>query len=326
MGVIMSARVSYRRREDLTESQLYEYTEKSRVLDWTYVSISPQSAEILAKVLQTNTTLQELYFSVNDIGDQAGKGFGEMLRMNSTLKILDLGTNKLTDEGLEPICSALVHNTALTALFINVNDPGEKSVAGICEALQINTTLSILGLRGCGLGPDRIEQVMNALSPNKTLTHLQLDDNGITDDCMFKISSTIAESSTLTSIKLSKNPFGITGWSAFCEALKTNTSLTELSVIFIAFGHTELLKTLGDVILVNTSLQNLTIDSLSEDEEINKKFIENLSHNTTLMNLNFTEKVFYPEVHELMEKRAQQSGEKTKPPRWQQSNSSCTIC
>ena len=69
------------------------------VLDLGANRIDNQGAEQLARALQTNTTLSELYLNNNMIGEKGAQALLDTLMgPNKTLSVLDLGGNNISNE------------------------------------------------------------------------------------------------------------------------------------------------------------------------------------------------------------------------------------
>jgi Ran GTPase-activating protein (RanGAP) involved in mRNA processing and transport len=104
-------------------------------------------AKVLAKVLEVNTTLEDVFFGGNQIGDEGAKAVAEALKVNKHLKKVNFGCNQIGDEGAKAVAEALKVNTTLEKVFLwgnRIRDEGAKAVA---EALKVNTTLQDMILR-----------------------------------------------------------------------------------------------------------------------------------------------------------------------------------
>eukprot|EP00808_Paulinella_micropora_P011269 g7931.t1 len=64
-------------------------------------------ASAVAKGLQVNKTLLELYIGGNSIGAAGAQAIANMLKVNKTLTSLDLETNEIGDAGAQAIGEAL---------------------------------------------------------------------------------------------------------------------------------------------------------------------------------------------------------------------------
>ena len=157
--------------------------------------------------------------SFNDIGDEGSKAVGEALKTNTTLTNLEYvsgaavspsrGSCRRTRGDGDGLTLTSIPSGRTRSLSWNeIGDEGGKAVA---EALKTNTTLTNLKYVG---GAD--------VSPSRGSCR-RTRDNG--------------DSSTLTFLpsgqtrSLGRNEIGAEGGKAVCEALKTNTTLTNLEYV-----------------------------------------------------------------------------------------------
>ena len=83
-------------------------------------NLHADSAYALAELLQRNT-LQELYLSLNGIGDVGVKAIATGLQHNTSLQRLDLFNNNVSDVGAKVLAAALYDNTSLQQLDLEQN-------------------------------------------------------------------------------------------------------------------------------------------------------------------------------------------------------------
>jgi Ran GTPase-activating protein (RanGAP) involved in mRNA processing and transport len=88
--------------------------------------IKDDSGMLLAKMLNTNTSLRKLELEGNLLGIKSATEFGKALKKNKTLKYLDLESNQLTLDGQEmrgiyDLVEFLDHNTSLLSLNLANN-------------------------------------------------------------------------------------------------------------------------------------------------------------------------------------------------------------
>ena len=84
--------------------------------------ISDKGAKVLAKFLETNTTITILDLSDNDIGDDGAAALAEMLTKNKTLKDLDLFHNAIRKQGGSRLADALKKGCNLKHFDVSAND------------------------------------------------------------------------------------------------------------------------------------------------------------------------------------------------------------
>ena len=70
--------------------------------------------------MKENTSLTEIFFGGNNIGDEGGKAIGEALKVNTSLTKIYLDGNNIGDEGAKAIGEALKVNTSLTEIYLDI--------------------------------------------------------------------------------------------------------------------------------------------------------------------------------------------------------------
>lgn len=102
----------------------------------------------LAKVLETNESLQKLDLKYGNIGDEGSIAFAKALESNSTLKILELHRNQIGSEGAQALARALVSNSTLIKLDLQNNNIDDEGASALENALASNCRVRELGLFG----------------------------------------------------------------------------------------------------------------------------------------------------------------------------------
>ena len=72
----------------------------------------------IAEALKVNTSLKEVWLSLNNIGDEGAKAIAEALKVNTSLKVVSLPNNKIGDEGAKAIAEARKENPSIK-IYIN---------------------------------------------------------------------------------------------------------------------------------------------------------------------------------------------------------------
>jgi Ran GTPase-activating protein (RanGAP) involved in mRNA processing and transport len=90
--------------------------------------------------LSTNTSLQVLDLSVNQITDDEVLSLLDILQTNSTLKALDLSYNRISDQGLFAIASTMPR-LSLKRLAIKGNMFGPDGASQLLEAMSIESNI-----------------------------------------------------------------------------------------------------------------------------------------------------------------------------------------
>lgn len=111
--------------------------------------IGDDGALAIAKVLETNTTLEWLNLENNQIGKNGACAIAKGL---ANLTYLNLQHNNIVNIGTRAISNALKINTSLTSLNLGFNDIGQYGGYKIAEALSVNTSLVELYLMNNDIG------------------------------------------------------------------------------------------------------------------------------------------------------------------------------
>ena len=135
----------------------------------------------LARTFGKFLTLQFVSVFDRNLGSVECDVIAEMLTVNTTVRDLYLSVNKLGSEGADKICKMLCHNKTLTNLYLSNNELGSEGADKICKMLCHNKTLTHLVLSGNKLGSEGAEKICEALYKNKTLQWLVLSLNNISD-------------------------------------------------------------------------------------------------------------------------------------------------
>jgi len=93
------------------------------VLHLSFNNLGPEGAVVMAEVLKTNTTLEELSLQRNNIQCEGTIAFATALETNRTLKLLDLDDDHIGIEGILAFLKVLVMlNTTLETLSLYQNN------------------------------------------------------------------------------------------------------------------------------------------------------------------------------------------------------------
>lgn len=90
-----------------------------KILDLSQNRISNTAS--LAKLLEKNSTIEELRLDRNIIGDEGAKYLARALKINLTLTMLDLFDNRIESDGLTDLLSAIKKNSTLLSMNLGYN-------------------------------------------------------------------------------------------------------------------------------------------------------------------------------------------------------------
>ena len=156
----------------LTESLCY-----LRLAD---AGIGPETAILLAQVLETNRTIEQLGIGANPIGDRGVEAFAHSLSLNNTLQGLTLPLVGVTEKGATALANALCQNKSLRLLYMKDDCLGPECGREFADMLKVNTSLHFLCLDYCELQEAGCKHFISALAVNRSLKVLRLNFNGIT--------------------------------------------------------------------------------------------------------------------------------------------------
>jgi len=162
---------------------------------------------ILAEVLKTNTTIQELYLQKTRFGlcAQSIDCFAKALSENSSLQKLDLSYNKIQDEEAKLLFQALEKNVGLKYIKLEENGIGNESIKSLAHFLKENTSLQKINLACNNIDDEGVKCLAQALKFNKTLKAINLDchwDCNRGSEGIDYLIDTLEHNTTLTSVIL----------------------------------------------------------------------------------------------------------------------------
>lgn len=120
-------------------------------------------------MLETNSTLSILDFSLIKIGYIGAKKLASVLESNHNIKEVDLSCNNIGDVGAERLALALKSNPNLVALSLRHNQINKVVVNKLIAVLKSNYTLIELDLFGNEIGNEGLEIIKEYLGRNKAI-------------------------------------------------------------------------------------------------------------------------------------------------------------
>jgi Ran GTPase-activating protein (RanGAP) involved in mRNA processing and transport len=150
----------------------------------------------LCTVLKTNSKIQELNLSQNDIRNDGGNNLAKMLKINQSLKKLNITGNKMGPSGFVAIRNAMRINQTLQELYIGSSKIGISHCQAeeyIADILQNNKTLQVLDISESHIKNEGAMIISTALKYNTSLKILHIAGNNIDDKIIneMKISNNI---------------------------------------------------------------------------------------------------------------------------------------
>jgi|GEM_PF-2580360 len=207
-------------------------------VDLSKETITEEIAIELASALAKNTLVTKLYIgrwlvSRNNISIKALKVITEALCKNRFIKFINFGGCHIGEIGAQYIAFLLENNKFIETIELASNELRDEGVMIIAKALEENKTLKYLNLRDNEIGVDGAQVIAKMLRTNSTLRSIQLTEN---------------------------HEMTVKGLKAIAESLKFNHSLIELSLVLCSINNLSI-EAIGNMLLVNTSLRNLHLQS-----------------------------------------------------------------
>ncbi|CAE7566212.1 NLRC3 [Symbiodinium sp. KB8] len=268
-------------------------------LHGSWIHIGVEGCKAICEALKRNSTLTHIYLGCNGIGDEGAQAIADALKSNSTLTRIQLDYNCIGSEGGKAICEALKSNSTLTSISLHGAwiDIGVEGCKAICEALKRNSRLTHINLEQNDIGDEGAQAIADALKSNSTLTRIQLASNRIGNEGGKAICEALKTNSSLASISLEGNndiseqvlaeietrclleaPEAAKAWTgrvrieAICEALKTNSTLTSISLESNDIRD-EGAEAIAEALKTNSTLTSINL----EDNEIGLEGAEALA-------------------------------------------------
>jgi hypothetical protein len=250
-------------------------------LDLEGVQVTSQSMDELKKVLLRNPYLVSLAMSGDYTMDDAVMvSMTDALKNISVLRKLDLGSLHIGGLGFHALSEFVRDNSSLKSLRLSVDSQDYQQIKAFAEALKINKSLTFGHFYCFGvLNSEGIDNVAKALEENQYLTYIFLD-----------------------------NAWRDAERIGFTEALRTNTSLTSLSLGMPSSHLDAFLSLFAGRITPLLDVGGIDPVSHPPTVKIQRDKVQEVAHK--LVNLycrEEEEKVGYPSCKEIFEQRDKES-------------------
>ena len=290
-------------------------------LDLSHNKLDGSACNLLAKVVPSMFSLEELWLSHNPIECGGAVNLIEAL-CGSGVKQLWLVKTGIGAPDCEALCKLLKESNSLQSLHIDHNNLSIKSVVSIITGLIYNKSFIDLDISNSHFSVAILHClsafVLNDKS-NRKLTFLRLQDCCISSEGAVKLGAGLCSSTTLRYLNLSKNPIGkhVMGVMTLAKVLVENKTLKELrlyechinergatvlaaalcknsSLKLLNLGHNPIgmkgASSISEMLQHNTSLNELQLREDSLGKEGVHQLINSLKHNITLLELQLPEK------------------------------------
>lgn len=263
------------------------------------------SAVVLAEDLKINDNIYGLDLRRIKIGNIGAVALAEALTVNKTLGWIDLSNTGLSDVGAIALAEMLRTNTTLECIILS-NVKRMISPVGtiaLMEAMHVNTSLLELKVGGIDLRGESATALATMLSVNTTLELLDLDATKINDEGMIALAGALKTNRSLKILFLTfLFKVYIGGYTALADAIKINTTLTEIHFSECSIeGYVknepthlvdnplgdEIVCVLADAIQVNSSLKYVDFSGNRIGIKSADALGDMIKANTSIENINF---------------------------------------
>lgn len=117
----------------LTEKLLNNKFVRTLHLSACAIGVNLKSDGAYVQALSRNRTLKALYIQNNAIDDEGGAGIAKIIESNTSLEEIKMGWNRITLEGRKKIAAALLHNNTLKEVEINTTAGAETDLINLRE-------------------------------------------------------------------------------------------------------------------------------------------------------------------------------------------------
>lgn len=242
--------------------------------------INDNNIFLIAFGLYYNSILQTLCMSLgNNITSKGAKEIAKAIETNSTLQKLDISYNNISYDGLEAIINSLKKNSSM--LEIVMTKPSSS------EVLKVNVQRSHYTLSSEGATNFEALIVTSLLYNNNCTDIKELDfsDKKISDAVIVALSN-LLRIYPLQKLNIAHNQLSEVGVARIVESLKLNASLQELNM-----SHNKVTvegyRKIAELINVNQTLQHLDISYCGIPEDgaihISKSYLNNNILQTVIM-------------------------------------------
>jgi Ran GTPase-activating protein (RanGAP) involved in mRNA processing and transport len=110
----------------------------------TVRNIGDAGAQIMADLLSSNSSLEQLYLAVCGIGAPGSTSIAKALKVNTSLEELEMSCNRrIGDAGAAALADALTSSTSLTSLWLYGCGIGEQGALALGRAVGANLALPL---------------------------------------------------------------------------------------------------------------------------------------------------------------------------------------
>ena len=232
-------------------SDFLKRNETFKNLKLSQSTVSIEAIEHIMKAIQTNTntSLEMLDISSNNLCDDGVIVISKYLKHNRTIKELNIAGNIITEQGAKIFADLFCCNckietvansgslskitkvySALQKIDISHNFISDYGAAAIGECLKLNKVLKELNLSDNKINNYGVAKIADAIKINTTLLKLNISHNIISTDGVVAINEYLKFNKTLLELDLSWNKITSSGAVNIAEAFEINGTLKKLDL------------------------------------------------------------------------------------------------
>ncbi|KAG9344666.1 hypothetical protein JZ751_010352 [Albula glossodonta] len=129
--------------------------------------IQGPGAQAMAHALAKNTTLLDLNFRLNFLGDDGGQAIAHALLKNRTLVTVHLGANQMTEPTAMVLSQVLVQNSVLQDINLSCNRLGVDGGKALEEGMSHNSSVLECDVRLTDMGQESEYSIAKVLQNNR---------------------------------------------------------------------------------------------------------------------------------------------------------------
>ncbi len=134
-------------------------TKLSNIQTW-YIAgnnINSEGTALIATSLANDTHCKDLWLKRNPVGVNGAKALAKMLETNKSIETIDLDNTAILDDGCIAIFESLAHNTTLKSVYLDANALTVKSALAIAKYFYHKQTTNKPGITHLSLSMNRME-------------------------------------------------------------------------------------------------------------------------------------------------------------------------
>ncbi|KAG6428055.1 hypothetical protein SASPL_112304 [Salvia splendens] len=194
-------------------------------------ALGEKGVRAFAKLLRSQTSLEELYLMNDGISKEAAQAVCELVPSTDVLKVLHFHNNMTGDEGAIAISEILKRCPLLEDFRCSSTRVGSEGGIALTEALAQCKNLKKLDLRDNMFGVEAGVKLSEALKKHENLTEIYLSYLNLEDDGAVAIANTLKESApSLAVLEMAGNDITAEAAPSLAACITSKKSLVKLNL------------------------------------------------------------------------------------------------